>query len=350
MRSIAHILATIALFLVAVPDADARNGRQNQVPHGNNFGCEVCHTQAGGLNDFGFDSFDYTNGGTVDWRGLSQEDSDRDGYPNGLELGDPDGNWNAGDASPGGEFSHPGDPMDGLCGNGTFEGEEECEAGQLGDATCGSLGLGAGNLNCSDTCRYDTSGCDTCGDDEIQGGEECDGSDLGGNTCESLGLGTGSLACTGCSYNSVGCSAGEEDSTPETCGDGVRQEGELCDGSDHGGATCESLGYTGGFLGCQVRCIFNTGGCTGGENMTPASENDSAAGESSQPTGGTTEGTSGLAGDPNGGPSAESSINLDGRACTTSPTTPTNPDTLWLLALLGAIGFVTRRSRSTPSH
>ncbi len=45
-----------------------------------------------------------------------------------------------------------------------------------------------------------------CGDGQRQAPEECDAQDLGGATCESIGLGPGTLSCTpGCYFNTVGC-------------------------------------------------------------------------------------------------------------------------------------------------
>jgi hypothetical protein len=49
------------------------------------------------------------------------------------------------------------------------------------------------------------------------------------------------------------------------CGNNIKETGEQCDGSDLGGATCQSLGYSGGTLSCRPDCTFNTSGCwTGG--------------------------------------------------------------------------------------
>lgn len=342
MGRLIYIIVILVAFSAFSVDAEARSGRQNQVPHGSSFGCDVCHTAAGGLNDFGFESFDYTNGGTVNWGPeLAGLDSDRDGYTNGEELGDPTGSWNPGDGSPGGAFSNPGVRADGLCGNGNLEGEEECESGALQGASCDSLGLGSGSLSCSAECRFDTSGCDTCGDGAIQGGEECDGADLAGNTCESLGMGTGSLTCTGCGYNTVGCSGPEPEATPDTCGDGIRQTGEACDGSDLAGETCATRGFAGGTLGCQVRCSFDTSSCTGGTGTT--GNNDTGGEGSADTTGGYTYGGA------NDGSSAPQSmgdgdkIELDGYACSTSAhQRPADPS---LLALLFAGLFWMRRRR-----
>lgn len=46
-----------------------------------------------------------------------------------------------------------------ACGNGTVENDEQCDFGDMGAASCESLGLGIGDLRCSAGCQYDTSGC-----------------------------------------------------------------------------------------------------------------------------------------------------------------------------------------------
>jgi len=60
------------------------------------------------------------------------------------------------------------------------------------------------------------------------------------------------------------------------CGDNaVNVAGEQCDGADLGGESCVSLGFSGGVLGCDGSCAFDTGGCTcgggGGGGAFPAS-------------------------------------------------------------------------------
>ena len=45
------------------------------------------------------------------------------------------------------------------------------------------------------------------------------------------------------------------------CGNNVKEGGEQCDGSDLGGASCQSLGYSGGTLRCRPDCTFDTSGC-----------------------------------------------------------------------------------------
>ncbi|MSU74358.1 hypothetical protein EXS57_01095 [Candidatus Kaiserbacteria bacterium] len=46
------------------------------------------------------------------------------------------------------------------------------------------------------------------------------------------------------------------------CGDGVIGIGEQCEGSNLGGRSCTSLGFTGGSLSCTSACTFNTSQCT----------------------------------------------------------------------------------------
>jgi hypothetical protein len=51
-----------------------------------------------------------------------------------------------------------------------------------------------------------------CGNGVREPGEQCEGTDLGGQTCEGLSLGSGTLSCTGCFFDTSGCS---------DCGNGV---------------------------------------------------------------------------------------------------------------------------------
>lgn len=46
------------------------------------------------------------------------------------------------------------------------------------------------------------------------------------------------------------------------CGDGTRNGGEVCDGSDLGSQTCQSIGFSGGSLACAAGCMaYDLGGC-----------------------------------------------------------------------------------------
>jgi hypothetical protein len=48
------------------------------------------------------------------------------------------------------------------------------------------------------------------------------------------------------------------------CGNNIRELSEQCDGTDLGGATCQSLGYISGTLSCQINCTFNVSACVSG--------------------------------------------------------------------------------------
>ena len=47
-----------------------------------------------------------------------------------------------------------------------------------------------------------------------------------------------------------------------TCGNGIVETGEQCDGGNLGGQTCVTLGYSSGTLSCTSACAFDTSGCT----------------------------------------------------------------------------------------
>ena len=92
-----------------------------------------------------------------------------------------------------------------------------------------------------------------CGDGKKNGSESCDGTDLGGATCQSHGYFAGSLKCKlDCSFDTSACT---------NCGNGVVDAGETCDGSELKGQTCSSTGFEGGSLQCAKDCKLDTSGC-----------------------------------------------------------------------------------------
>ncbi len=148
-----------------------------------------------------------------------------------------------------------------TCGNGKVEGPEDCDGDNLSGETCESLGgEPGGTLACRANCRFDLTGCQgICGNNIAEEEEACDGTDLAGETCESLGYEGGNLACLDdCSgFDTSGCGGPEP-----LCGNNIAEEGEVCDGTDLAGETCESLGYEGGNLACLDDCSgFDTNGC-----------------------------------------------------------------------------------------
>lgn len=100
----------------------------------------------------------------------------------------------------------------------------------------------------------------TCGDGMIEGDEQCEGDDLAGQDCASQGFAGGMLVCgADCMFDTAAC-------VDMLCGDGIVQGDELCDGEDFGGATCETVGmmgeFVGGSLSCSMTCdAVGTLGC-----------------------------------------------------------------------------------------
>lgn len=149
------------------------------------------------------------------------------------------------------------------CGDGQVDpASEECDPAAQPSYACSVFGAGLGEAVCTSTCRLDLSGCSeppaTCGNGVRDPGEVCDGSDLGGHSCASQGLVGGTLGCAAnCQLDTRACTG-----TAPVCGDGVRQGNEACDGTDLGGATCLSVGdFIGGTLGCSASCALDTSGC-----------------------------------------------------------------------------------------
>ncbi len=72
-----------------------------------------------------------------------------------------------------------------------------------------------------------------CGDGIRDAGEDCDGTDLGGQDCSDAGFDQGELACTReCTFDVAGCSS---------CGDGIVGPGETCDdGNTESGDGCDA--------------------------------------------------------------------------------------------------------------
>ena len=253
------------LLLLATP-AFARSGRQNLLPHGNSLQCAACHTEPNrGITNFGFDSYAVLRNGAIDWAALSAMDSDKDGYSNGVELGDPNGNWRPGMAQPSGAFWNPGVKNENPCGNDNLESVEDCDGGVDNTVTCQSLGLGIGTVRCSNLCKFETSFCVVCGDDKINPNlEECEGSDFGGESCRTLGFKAGNLTCNAeCEIDDSGCSGVSDD-----CGDDQLQSPEECDGNQLGGKTCALLGFDGGPLNCSAACRHDTSQCFGDQPPT----------------------------------------------------------------------------------
>jgi hypothetical protein len=110
-------------------------------------------------------------------------------------------------------------------------------------------------------CDTKTKPVGSCGDGILDPGELCDGSQLSASSCAELGYyeQTGTLRCNaGCSFDLSVCAGGR-------CGDGTLQSdhGEACDGANLDRQTCVTLGFSqgSGALGCTEACRFDESAC-----------------------------------------------------------------------------------------
>ena len=89
----------------------------------------------------------------------------------------------------------------------------------------------------------------TCGDGLLQDGEDCDGSAVGTGTCQALGFDSGRLVCNAsCHYETTLC--------VKRCGNGVLDLGEACDGA-LGVLACTTWGAN----SCDDTCAVDTRHC-----------------------------------------------------------------------------------------
>lgn len=109
----------------------------------------------------------------------------------------------------------------------------------------------------------------TCGNGVIDPEEQCDGDDLNGQTCDAGDRNPGGITCSAtCQIDRSSCGG--------FCGDGIQQATwESCDGSDFGGAGCSNHapGSTGGTLACTNSCEADVTRCTVcGDNVIDSGE------------------------------------------------------------------------------
>jgi hypothetical protein len=111
-RKVVLFFGVVVLWGFGIQDVDARASRVNQLPNGSVFGCGNCHTNSSGggpRNAFGnaVPLSGSGGGASVQWSAtFAALDSDGDGFTNGTELGDPDGDGNA---AAGATVTNPGD-------------------------------------------------------------------------------------------------------------------------------------------------------------------------------------------------------------------------------------------------
>lgn len=113
------IYTSIIFSVLFVYITSARPWRVDQIPNGSVNSCANCHINVAGggpRNPFGqtVESQFLKNDDVVWGKQLAEIDSDEDGFTNGQELGDPEGNWQVGLPQPGNpnDVTLPGDPAD----------------------------------------------------------------------------------------------------------------------------------------------------------------------------------------------------------------------------------------------
>ena len=109
------------------------------------------------------------------------------------------------------------------------------------------------------------AGPGSCGNGVIDSGEDCDGSELGGVSCDDRGFAGGVLSCSAtCTFVETGCT---------DCGNLEIDGAEECDGTNLDGATCISEGFEGGDIACAADCSLDTSACSScGDGTIDASE------------------------------------------------------------------------------
>ena len=103
----------------------------------------------------------------------------------------------------------------------------------------------------------------SCGNGIVEQGEQCDGERLNDQTCASV-LGEGSQGTLRCADDCLGFVT-TSCSKPTTCGNGRIDGVEKCDGKELNGATCATVlgGGSTGFVACSENCMdYDTSECT----------------------------------------------------------------------------------------
>ena len=130
------------------------------------------------------------------------------------------------------------------CGDGQVDGDEACDIALAATAECAPLGFEPGQVPCDASCQWAYDQCTplaTCGNGMLDTTELCDGAQIAADLdCSDYGRTSGTLACgSACQIDASGC---------YTCGDGTLQGPEGCDDHD----------LTSGD-GCSSGCAVETG-------------------------------------------------------------------------------------------
>lgn len=126
----------------------------------------------------------------------------------------------------------------------------ETVAGEAGSASATATASEGGTMDGeSGASASGGEGGDSCGNGVVEGNEVCDGDELDGEDCEELGYSGGELLCAEDCMSFI-----VTDCEGASCGDNMAQDPESCDGSDLNGRSCEDFGFSGGELICTADC------------------------------------------------------------------------------------------------
>jgi Beta-propeller repeat len=109
---------------------------------------------------------------------------------------------------------------------------------------------------------------ETCGNGMLEVEESCDGTLLSGGTCVSRGFDGGELSCsTSCRFDLSLCTMNG------VCGDAEINVSESCDGANLNNSTCITEGFDDGDISCSSSCILDTTSCIYNDNCGDGSVN-----------------------------------------------------------------------------
>ncbi len=158
-----------------------------------------------------------------------------------------------------------------LCGNGLLDSGEVCDGILFADGktACSAWDdkYGSGSVLC-DNCSIDYSDCvekPACGNGILDNGEACDGSRFanGKTTCREWDpkYQSGNVTCNNCAVDYSQCVE------MPSCGNGILDNGEVCDGSlfVDGKVLCNAWDkdYISGDVGCTSKCAIDYSKCVG---------------------------------------------------------------------------------------